>query len=423
LEQHNTGYNIHWAAGAIYTMTKTAVSSATSTATEEIHCISYLRGLAALGVVFYHVRVDLWVGFHAFRENPSLAGTFAGFVAWLSLPTVFMSSGVMLFFVISGFCIHYPYGGSNGKRLDLQEYMVRRFFRIYPPYLVAVLFAFAAQGIGWHYGFLKSLDGFNYELSAFLLQNSFGSQPECNPALWTIPVEVAFYIFFPLVYLGLRRSCFSTLAAGLVISILAIVSSLLAPIQSSFLPHWFTWIAGATLAEQHKQGNLKQPSLGIFVLGILSFLLALLCTWHVRAGNAFVDGAGVVGLVTLAGALAYGIAFGILLWWSLVNRWFYDLAPLSLHRFLLHLGAISYSLYLFHIPLFRLCGWMWTSQFGEKPVNYLVTFPFVILAVVVASLAYKLVEAPAHIAGRKLAYAIKSRHAVRARAVAFPGST
>jgi peptidoglycan/LPS O-acetylase OafA/YrhL len=408
------------ATGAIYSMSKTAVSSAISTDTEEIHCISYFRGLAALGVVLYHVRVDLWVGFNALRENPSPAGTFAKFAAWLSLPTVFMSSGVMLFFVISGFCIHYPYGGSNGKRLDFQEYVVRRFFRIYPPYLVAVLFAFGAQWIGWHYGFLTSLDGFNYQLSAFLLQNTFGSQPECNPALWTIPVEVAFYIFFPLVYLGLRRSSFSTLAAGLVISLLAIASSLLAPIQSSFLPYWFTWIAGATLAEQYKQGNLKQPSLGFFVLGILSFLLALLCTWHVRtAANPLVDG---VGLVTLAGALAYGIAFGTLLWWSLVNRWFYDLAPSSLHRFLLHLGAISYSLYLFHIPLFRLCGWIWTSRFGEKPVNYLVTFPFVILAVVVASLAYRFVETPAHRAGRKLAYAIKSRHAVRARAAPSPSS-
>jgi len=393
-------------------MTKAASPHASSTTSEEIYCISYLRGLAALGVVLYHVRVDLWVGFNALKENPSMGGFFGNFAAWLSLPTVFMSSGVMLFFVISGFCIHHPYAGPNGKKLDLQEYIVRRLFRIYPPYLVAVLFAFIVQWLGYHYGFLDSLDGRNYQLSVTMLQNSFGNQPQCNPALWTIPVEVAFYIFFPLVYLGLRRSCLNTLGAGLAISLLAIASSLLSPIQSSFLPYWFTWIAGAALAEQHKKGDLKQPPFWICILGLLFFILGLFCTWHVRASMTLADGDAYTGLITLVGALAYGIAFSMLLWWSLMNQRVYNLLPFYLHRSLMLLGAISYSLYLFHTPLFRLCGWIWISYFGVKPINYLTTFLFVVLALVVAWIAYKCIEAPAHIAGRKLAYAIKSRHAL-----------
>ncbi|MCE0522720.1 MAG: acyltransferase [Methylacidiphilales bacterium] len=395
-------------------MTKAANSNAASTTSEEIYCVSYLRGLAALGVVLYHVRVDLWIGFHTIRENPSLAGPLAEFAAWLSLPTAFMSSGVMLFFVISGFCIHYPYGGPNGKPLDLQEYVVRRFFRIYPPYIVAVLFALAVQWIGYRHGFLQDLDGRDYQLSAFMLQNTFGRQPDCNPALWTIPVEVAFYIFFPLVYFGLRRSWPVTLAAGLVVSLIAIASSLISPIQFSFLPYWFTWIAGATLAEQHKKGNLKQPPLWICGMGILFFFLGLLCAWRVRVDNAPVVG-GLTDLITLLDALAFGVAFTVLLWWSIVNQRFYNRFPASMHGFLMFLGAISYSLYLFHTPFFRLCGWVWVSWIGEKPVNYCVTFPFVILALGVAWIAYKCIEAPAHIAGRKLAYSIKCRHAQRAQ--------
>lgn len=393
---------------ASISMTKAALS----TNSEEIYCISYLRGLAALGVVLYHVRVDLWVGFNALNENPSLGGFFAHSIAWLSLPTIFMSSGVMLFFVISGFCIHHPYAGSKGKKLDLQEYIVRRLFRIYPPYLVAILFAFVVQWLGYHYGFLKSLDGRDYQLSVPMLQNSFGSQPQCNPALWTIPVEVAFYLFFPLVYFGLRRSCLGTLAIGLAISLLAIASSLLSPVQSSFLPYWFTWIAGAALAEQHKKRDLKQPPFWICILGLLFFLLGLFCTWHVRASATLADVGGSTGLITLSGALAYGVAFSVLLWWSLMNQRVYRMLPSYLHRFLMYLGAVSYSLYLFHTPLFRLCGWMWTSYFGEKPINYLTTFPFVVVALIVAGIAYKCIEAPAHIAGRKLASAIKSRHAL-----------
>jgi peptidoglycan/LPS O-acetylase OafA/YrhL len=379
------------------------------TNSDEISCISYWRGLAALGVVLHHVRIDLWVGFNSLHDHSLPASTFDHFVAWLSLPTIFTGSGVMLFFVISGFCIHYPYAGLHGKKLDLAEYGVRRFFRIYPPYLAAVLFTFAVQWIGYREGFLPSLDGSNYRLSALLLQNSFGNQPDCNPALWTIPIEVAFYLFFPLVYAGLRRSWLSTLGAGLTISLLAITSSLLYPIQSSFLPYWFTWMAGAALAEQYKKGLLKTPPLWISCLGILFFLSGLICAWHVRAGANDGETGRYGDLIELIGSFSNGIAFSVLIWWSISQPRVFAHLPSSVHQVLLSLGAVSYSLYLFHMPLFKLCGWLWTSHFGGKPVNYLMTFPFVFLAIVVAGITYQVIEAPAHLAGRKLASRLKRR--------------
>ena len=391
-------------------MTKVSVPNAISTESEEIHCISYLRGLAALGVVFHHVRTDLWVGFKALQQNPSMANSFAKLASWLSLPTIFMGSGVMLFFVISGFCIHYPYAGANGKRLDLKEYVVRRFFRIYPPYLIAVIFAFAVQWVGYHYGFLKGLDWRNYQLSTLLAQNSFGNQPECNGALWTIPIEIEFYMFFPLVYLGLRRFCFSTLGAGLALTVLMIaLARSIHLIETSFLPYWFTWIAGAALAEQHKIKKLKSPPLWVCFIGILFLLSALYSTWSVRANDALAQGHGNAGTIAQAASLGYGIAYSVVLWWSLTNQRIYSMLPAYAHGLLLNLGVMSYSLYLFHVPLFFLCGWMWISIFGEKPINYFVTFPFVILALAVAWIAYRCIEAPSHAAGRKLARYIKER--------------
>jgi peptidoglycan/LPS O-acetylase OafA/YrhL len=382
-------------------MTKATLPHATAPGSEEIFCISYLRGLAALGVVLYHVRIDLWVGF-----NAHAGGALDRAVAWLSLPTIFMGSGVMLFFVISGFCIHAPYAGPKGKQLDLREYAVRRAFRIYPPYLVAILAAFFVQAIGYDLDYLPTLDSYNYAMTVPMLQNSFAAQPECNPAFWTIPIEVAFYIFFPLVYFGLKRSGIATLAAGLIVSVLAIASSLLAPIQSSFLPYWFTWIAGAALAESYRAGNLKAPPIGIVVAAAVAFAAGLFCTWHARAGA----GADLyAGLFNLVESFCYGTAFSVLLWWSLLNAWFYQLLPGFAHRALMVLGAISYSLYLFHTPLFRLCGWAWITAFGEKPVNYLMTFPFVLLAIGLAWLAYQFLEEPSHEAGRRLAAKIKSR--------------
>ena len=376
---------------------------------EDIHCISYLRGLAAFGVALFHVRIELWVGFDALKADPTLGGFWDHALSWLSLPTVFMGSGVMLFFVISGFCIHHPYAGPKGKKLDLREYAIRRLFRIYPPYLAAILFAFFVQWYGFHHGYLKGLDGKNYQLATMFMQNAFGHQPECNGALWTIPIEVAFYICFPLVYLGLRRNLFGTLVAGLIVSLLAISYSLHGPINYNFLPYWFVWIAGAAIAERYKTGTLKQPPLWVFIVAILFFAVGICCTWHARSAGV----GPFTGPITQLECFGYGIGFIALVWWSVVNQWFYQMLPAAAHYSLLFLGAISYSLYLFHMPLFRFCGWIWLSYFGQKPVSYLISYLFTALAILVAWIIYKFIEAPAHNAGRKVAKWVKFRPTLR----------
>jgi peptidoglycan/LPS O-acetylase OafA/YrhL len=383
---------------------------ATASNSEEIYCISYLRGLAALGVVIYHVRIDLWVGFNAIMSGAKGSGAFDRLTAWLSLPTIFMGSGVMLFFVISGFCIHAPYAGPRGKKLNLPEYGVRRLFRIYPPYLAAILFAFGAQAIGYHVGYFTSWESTSYLMSVPMLQNTFAVQPECNPSLWTIPVEVAFYLFFPLVYLGLKRSLPATLMAGLLVSLVAMASSLVTRMEVSFLPFWFTWIAGAALAERYRAGTLRSPPVLAIFLALAGFGAGVALTWHARVDNPDPGSGGpVAALLYLVESFSYGITFSVLLWWSLANAWFYNMLPRFAHRALLFLGTISYSLYLFHSPLFRACGWWWNWTFGQRPVNYLMTLPFVFLAIGLAWVMYLLVEAPAHEMGRKLASKLKRR--------------
>lgn len=78
--------------------------------------IELLRGIAALMVVFAH--------YYALTDiNPGLL--------------TFSFSGVDLFFVISGF-VFAPY--IFGKKFIVIPFLIRRFFRIYPLYLAALLF-------------------------------------------------------------------------------------------------------------------------------------------------------------------------------------------------------------------------------------------------------------------------------------------
>jgi peptidoglycan/LPS O-acetylase OafA/YrhL len=51
---------------------------------------------------------------------------------------------VIVFFVISGFCIHYPY--HKGKPVLLREFLVRRCLRIGIPLSICLLIAYFVYG-------------------------------------------------------------------------------------------------------------------------------------------------------------------------------------------------------------------------------------------------------------------------------------
>ena len=73
---------------------------------ERVPMIDALRGLSCLGILLYHVRVDLWIGWWRIRSYPDEYSAFAKATAWLSVPTPFLGYAILLFFLISGFCIH-----------------------------------------------------------------------------------------------------------------------------------------------------------------------------------------------------------------------------------------------------------------------------------------------------------------------------
>ena len=56
----------------------------------------------------------------------------------LLLPATFGWSGVAIFFAISGFCIHNSY--MRERQLGVTRYLIKRTFRIYPPYFISVCF-------------------------------------------------------------------------------------------------------------------------------------------------------------------------------------------------------------------------------------------------------------------------------------------
>jgi peptidoglycan/LPS O-acetylase OafA/YrhL len=129
--------------------------------------------------------------------------------------------GVDLFFFVSGFCICYPYARARYERTarpTLREFVRRRVYKILPSYLLA-LTVFA---IAYHARFAGILDE-TLQFAAHVafvhvwFWPSFGS---FSGPLWTLGIEVQFYVLFAFLAPRIERRPFSVYAIFVATSVL-----------------------------------------------------------------------------------------------------------------------------------------------------------------------------------------------------------
>ena len=212
--------------------------------------IDALRGVAALGVVFYHAVEQ---GRNALPNN--LLDYPVRLVQFISS---FGYIGVFLFFVISGFCIHLQW--ARAKAADTEPdirfgaFWKRRIRRLYPPYVIALLcyLLLAAYTVG-----LDLTHLFFYDIGMHLLMLHNLDPNTCytiNGVFWTLAVEEQLYLaYFLLLFLRVRFGWGVTIAVCLLARVAWMGFSHLIWLKASYgLPvpeaaavHWFTWALGA----------------------------------------------------------------------------------------------------------------------------------------------------------------------------------
>ena len=302
--------------------------------------------------------------------------------------------GVDVFFVISGFLISSVIlRDIQESRFSLTAFYERRIRRIIPALVVMMfvttVFCAFYQLPAQLEDTAKSLLAATFSFSNiyFLVTTNYFSNSDAKPFLptWSLAVEEQFYIFFPLFLLLIRRFFPSRLKTA-VISVAALsffvsVWSVFAfPAATFYLPFSRAWelLLGTILALDVFPRIESALARNLTAAAGLASILA--CAY------LYSDKVPFPGLAALAPCLgaAFIIAAGET-GTSAVGR-LLSLKPV------VFIGLISYSLYLWHVPLI-LFQRVTLLQIPRAP-NQIQKGATVLVAIMLATLSWKFVETP-----------------------------
>ena len=341
--------------------------SAANTALTYRPDVDGLRAVAVMGVMAYHL---------------GAARAWGGFV------------GVDVFFVISGFLISSVIlRDLEQSRFSLRAFYKRRIRRILPALVVMMLITACVCS---HYqppsqssATALSLIAATFSASNiyFLLATAYFPHFRSEPfsPTWSLAVEEQFYIFFPLFLILVRRYLPGRLKT--VVITVAAISFVLSAFGVYLFP-WATFYLPITRAWELLLGAML--AMDVFprvdsvllrnLLALAGLTGILFCVFTYRPSLPFPGAAALAPCLGAALIIAAGDTGE-----SLVSR------VLSLQP-VVFLGLISYSLYLWHVPviMFRRFGIVQISHAS----NHVMNGATLVVSILVATLSWKFVETP-----------------------------
>jgi peptidoglycan/LPS O-acetylase OafA/YrhL len=303
-------------------------------------------------------------------------------------PLTYGPVGVAMFFVVSGFCIHMSHARSSTHSWG--EFARKRFFRIYPPYLLALLVFYFM----WPFRtYSLSSSSMQYQLFTHLFEVHNLSRDTffgINGSFWSIAVEIQLYMIYPIMLFlvwkfGWRYGLLIVAIAELIIRASQSIGIPLpdAVIGSPFA-FWFSWSIGAFLAQRFLE---KKPSPLLKLRFDVLLVLALLLPFF-RPTEPYMF----IATALLTGIAIEKYAYGF---WQIPKGKY--LTPLIRH--LSFLGVVSYSFYLIHQPILLLIRRL-PVTFYSLPLNVSPHSRFILcivlypLLLILACPMYRYVEMP-----------------------------
>ncbi len=331
-----------------------------------------LRGLAALYVVLFHT---------ALVPKPNLVLPIGAEHA-----VMFGGTGVLLFFVISGFSLSMTMTRHNRAALPILSYATSRFFRIAPLFYTVLLASILRDTVMFH----GSVWLRNIALNASFLFNFVpGHQEGIVWASWTIGVEMVYYAIFPLIYLLNTKSKIAVLITALAFHLVLIVNPATSGVSYfSVVGYIPVFICGelAFSAYRHLRNRESARIYGAWALTI-GLLLLLGCL-----SVASSEGSILLRLPTGAG-------YALLV----LGACLMPIRPFE-SKILGFYGRISYSRYLCHAPIIFALSPIYQAiqETAAQSISYaLCVLLALTVATPVAFTFYHLIERPGQWLGKK----------------------
>jgi peptidoglycan/LPS O-acetylase OafA/YrhL len=249
------------------------------------------------------------------------------------------------------------------KELSLPHYFKRRIFRILPAYYVqiAILILLASLGL---YG---TLPGTSELLTHIVMIHNFWPSwnGSINGVYWTLPIEFSFYLVLPVVFLTIRKIGW----AGFTLSLILLVLSY------KFTVHYFTlgqpvayrvWIFGQLAGKMdlfacgiyaaflYKKYHLVISTLrykhmlewGLIIAGLTG--INIMIFFMQKIGGVYWNGHWSLFVWdATTGVMIMLLILGITLNGRLTRMVFAN-------KFILFIGTISYSIYLWHLIIIKM---------------------------------------------------------------------
>lgn len=329
-----------------------------------------LRAVAVISVLLYHVKFSLF-GYEVFK---------GGFL------------GVDIFFVLSGYLITtIIFTQMNAGVFSLKDFFIRRIKRILPA-MVAVLLV--SSVFAFYFLLPDSLVIYVKTLlaSLFFVSNLYffgedtyvSDSSEYKPLLhtWSLSVEWQFYLIFPFLCLWLFKR-FKNKRLTIIFSLFLlslVLSNILAYRQPNFafymLPsRMWELIAGSIVAIIILENKLNIGKIYYKVFPVVGLVLITLSILFIN------DGMLHPSVITLIPVLGTCLIILFSRDKNLASN-FLSLKPM------IFIGAISYSIYLWHQPLFV----FYRIKIGE--ISMSTSILLILLSIVISVLSFYLIEKP-----------------------------
>lgn len=364
-----------------------------------LRVLTGVRGWAALWVFMYHS----W----AYAKHPPLVVDLFGLPVELTPLFSMGIAGVTIFFVLSGFLLASPFAqwqAGQRERPRLGRYFSHRVMRVFPAYYVQlVLLVLLAW---WTSGQLpiQDMGMLVRHLLMLFMPPPLGVEPIINLVWWTLPIEFGFYLALPFLAFMLRPQRALWLLLGCLAAMYlwrhgVVVRLADAPLQmrvyaayqlpGSMDAFGMGMMAAVLHANRSRLPAWLLPPAGSSVLGLLGIVLVLAAIYWLPGKRAEYWSDSLI-FYAWTPALSLGIAAVLLAGVGgsgVLQRIFGN-------RYMVFFGLISYSLYLWHLPVLTwLAAASWYPGLTGGHLAWILALALPI-TLAIATLSYLGVERP-----------------------------